>query len=95
MKTTSISKGPALLYMEKTLQKKSWQHKTVDFKVNLIHRPPLPVMLYSSPCFNGNHLLINVFIPASAPIYHSCCKLPGTGRAGFKHSMISNVTKAI
>lgn len=95
MNTTSISKGPALLYMEKTLQKKSWQHHTIDFKMNLMHRLSLPTLLYSGPCSNGNHLLINLFVPASTSIYHSCCKLPGTGRAGFKHSVNSNVTKAI
>lgn len=59
MNITSISKGPALLYMEKTLQKKSWQHHTIDFKVNLMHRLMLPTLLYSAPCCNGNPLLIN------------------------------------
>lgn len=52
---------------------------------------------------SGNPLLINAsFLQALlfttwdtvvSQIYH--CKLTGTGKAEFKHSVISNVTKAI
>lgn len=81
--------------MEKILQKRSWHHHTIDFEVNLTQSLPLETLLYSSPWSSGYQPLINLFIPARTLIYHSCCKLPGTGRAGFRHSVISNVTKAI
>lgn len=47
--TTSIRKGPALLYMEKKLQKKSSQHHIIDFKVSLMHWLALPALLDSGP----------------------------------------------
>lgn len=81
--------------MEKILQKRSWHHHTIDFEVNLTQSLPLETLLYSSPWSSGYQPLINLFIPARTLIYHSCCKLPGTSRAGFRHSVISNVTKAI
>lgn len=81
--------------MEKILQKRSWHHHTIDFEVNLMQSLPLETLLYSSPWSSGYQPLINLFIPARTLIYYSCHKLPGTGRAGFRHSVISNVTKAI